>query len=70
MSQAWFWVVFVLVALTLVPSLLYYAAYLAMKQEPLKQRAALFFRWAVLLFLLGVIYVVYQRLARTILEMF
>jgi hypothetical protein len=70
MTQVLFWIGFVLLVLTAVPAVLYFLAYVFTQQAPLKRRAALFYRWAVLVVLLCVIAVVYERVAEAVLEMF
>jgi hypothetical protein len=70
MADVLWWVAFVLLVLTVVPSVLYYFAWLATGEPACKHRAALFYRWAVMVVLMSVIVVVYTRVVRTLIEMF
>ena len=64
-----FWLVVAALVLTLLPSALYALLYAFTREPVAKRRAQLFWRWAVLSSLLGIIFFVYQQLAETILDM-
>lgn len=64
-----FWLVIAALVITLLPSALFGVLYLFTREPIAKRRALLFWRWAVLSSLLGIIFFVYQALAETILDM-
>lgn len=70
MTEVAWWVAFVLLVLTVVPSVLYFAAYLFTGEDGCKRRATLFYRWAVMVGLMCVIVIVYARVVRTLIELF
>ena len=70
MAQVLWWIAFVLLVLTVVPSVLYYAAWLATGEDACKRRAALFYRWGIMVVLMCVIVTVYARVIRTLIELF